>query len=149
LKNRTVALCWLLLPSLAAAAPAPAQAQNELLKLSLLAKSAQRFTLKLDLFHGGADASAPGAADSATPFQAETLQRSIAEEIAQSVSYEGFILKDHKQLALLNVSGEFFAVGERDMILDKIKVLKIAKDTVTIEYEGQPYEIRIKGDSNG
>ena len=35
------------------------------------------------------------------------------------------------------------------MILDKIKVLKIAKDTVTIEYEGQPYEIRIKGDSNG
>ena len=40
-------------------------------------------------------------------------------------------------------------VSEQDMILDKIKILKISKDVVTIEYDSQPYDIRIKGDQNG
>jgi hypothetical protein len=49
----------------------------------------------------------------------------------------------------LNVSGEYFMVGEQEQILEKIRVLKISKDVVTIEYENQSYEIRIKGDDNG
>ena len=50
-----------------------------------------------------------------------------------------------KKSALLNVSGEFFVVGEQETILDKIKILKISKDVVTVEYENQSYDIRIKG----
>lgn len=137
--NKSLALLLLLLLFL----PAPA----ELLKLERLQKPRPRFTLKQDIFHGGADddaATLPAAAP--TPVQAEVLQRTIAEEIAQSVSYEGFILKGSKPMALLNVSGEFFTVGEKEMILDKIRILKIAKEMVTIEYDGQPYEIRSKGD---
>lgn len=123
----------------------------ELLKLSLLDKPAARFTLKLDIFNGGEAGENRGqTAQGQTPAaQAETLQKTIAEEISQSISYEGFIVKNSKRSALLNVSGEFFMVGEQDVILDKIKILKISKDVVTIEYDGKPYDIRIKGDQNG
>lgn len=122
----------------------------ELLKLSLLAKPARPFTLKLDIFQGrGAGnlgSGRPGAAAATGPAQAEKLQKSIAEEIQQSVSYEGFIVKNARKSALLNVSGEFFVAGEGEILLEKIKVLKISKDVVTIEYDNQPYDIRIKGD---
>lgn len=122
----------------------------ELLKLSLLAKPTPPFTLRLDIFQGrGAGepgSSRPGTAAPTDPAQAEKLQKSIAEEIQQSISYEGFIVKDARKSALLNVSGEFFVAGEGEILLDKIKVLKISKDMVTVEYDNQPYDIRIKGD---
>jgi len=144
LKNNTLA--WMAaLALLFAAAPINA----ELLKLSLLRRSAPRFALKLDIFQGGGGAAANPAPEAAAVVQAEIMQRSIAEEIAQSVSYEGFIIKNSRQLALLNVSGEFFAVAEQETVMEKIKILKIAKDKVTVEYDGQPYEIPIKGDANG
>ncbi len=126
-------------------------ARTELLKLSLLQKPTARFTLKLDIFHGNDTGSSrvQAAPAQTTSTQAGNLQKSIAEEIAQSITYEGFIMKNSKRSALLNVSGEFFSVGEGDSVLDKIKILKISKDTVTIEYDNQPYEIRIKGEENG
>ena len=81
--------------------------------------------------------------------RADALQKTIAEEISQSITYEGFIVKNSKRSALLNVSGEFIMVNEHDQVLGKIKILKISKDVVTIEYDNQPYDIRIKGDQNG
>jgi hypothetical protein len=147
LGNKGLAL--LLAPALVLAAAATGPEPAGLLKLDLLQRPARRFTLKMDIFLGGADGGAaqPTAGPAqATPAQAEVLQRSIAEEIAQSISYEGFILMNDKPLALLNVSGEFFTVGEQESILDKIRLLKITREMVTIEYDGQPYEIRIKGD---
>jgi hypothetical protein len=128
---------------LASAAPLRA----ELLQLSLLKREARHFTLRLDLFQGGGGAGGEHRAGPAAT--AEAPQKSVAEEIAQSVFYEGFIVKNAKRSALLSVSGEFFSVSEGDTILGKIKVLKISKDMVTIEYDGHPYEIRIKGDQNG
>jgi hypothetical protein len=145
LKNKAARLALAAL--LAAAAALPVRA--ELLQLERLRRPAPRFTLKLDIFRGGADMGAPAVAAEPTPAQAEVLQRSIAEEIAQSISYEGSIMKNARTLALLNVSGEFFTVGEGEAILDKIRILKITRQVVTIEYDGQPYEIRIKGDQNG
>jgi hypothetical protein len=142
LANRVSALLLLCLLAL------PARA--ELLKTSLLGKAAGPFRMKLDIFNGNSQVPADQASQKQTPAaQAETLQKSIAEEIAQSISYEGFIVRSGKKSALLNVSGEFFVVGEQETILDKIKILKISKDVVTIEYEKQPYDIRIKGDQNG
>jgi hypothetical protein len=125
----------------------------ELLKLSLLEKTAPRFTCKLDIFNGAAaQAGSNGSRENSLPAnaaQAEAVQKTIAEEISQSISYEGFIVKNAKNSALLNVSGEFFIVSEQDVILDKIKILKITRDVVTIEYDHQPYDIRIKGEQNG
>jgi type II secretory pathway component PulC len=62
------------------------------------------------------------------------------------VSFDGLIVKNATPLALLNVSGDFFTVREGETILGKIRVLKITREMVTIEYDGQPYEIRTKGD---
>lgn len=132
----------LALAILAAAAPARA----ELLKLSLLDKPAPRFSVKLDLFRGGEAAPQQPAARADGPGSAESLQQSIAEEITQSVSFDGIIVKNGTPLALLNVSGDFFTVGEGETILGKIRVLKITREMVTIEYDGQPYEIPTKGE---
>jgi len=125
----------------------------ELLKLSLLQKPAAPFTLKLDLFNSSRPAAGGDSGQAAQgqmpAAQAEALQKSIAEEIAQSITYIGIIVKNSKKMALLDVSGESFIVSEQDMILDKIRILKIGRETVTIEYDNQPYDIRIKGDQNG
>jgi hypothetical protein len=127
-------------------------ARAELLKLSLLEKPAPVFTLKTDIFNGDMSSAGdyrPENKNELPPAQIAAAQKSIAEEIFQSVSYEGYVIKNAKKSALLNVSGEFFMVGEQDWILEKIKILKISKNVVTIEYENQPYEIKIKGDENG
>ncbi len=123
-------------------------ARAELLRLDLLEKSAGKFSIKLDIFNGARDAG-PAQAAKPTPAQVAEVQRSIAEEIFQSVIYEGFVVKDARESALLNVSGEFHLVGQGDEILGKIKILSVTRSMVTIEYEGQAYDIRIKGDQNG
>lgn len=126
-------------------------ARAELLKLSRLEKPMPVFTLNLDIFNGAMSAVADSRTEDQAepPAQAAQAQKTIAEEIFQSIIYEGFITKNSKKSALLNVSGEYFMVGEQEQILEKIRVLKISKDVVTIEYENQSYEIRIKGDDNG
>jgi hypothetical protein len=129
----------------------PAPARGELLKLSLLKQSAPPFSLKRDIFLGAtaqAD-SRPGQPSAQTGPQAEAARRTVAEEIYQSVSYEGYVSKNGRSSALLNVSGEFFMVNEGDVILQKIKILKIGRETVTIEYDNLPYDITLKGDGNG
>lgn len=127
-------------------------ARGELLRLSLLQKPARAFSLQRDIFNGGMPAgndARPGNPQAPQVAQAAAAQRSIAEEIFQSISYEGYVVKDGKKSALLNVSGEFFMVGEGEQILQKIRILGISRDTVTIEYENQPYDIKIKGDEHG
>ncbi len=117
----------------------------ELLKRSRLQRPLPPFTVKRDLFAAD-EAPAPARDGERAQAQEQTLQQSIAEEIASSVSFEGIILKGGKPLALLNVSGEYHTVGEGETILDKIRILAITRERVTIEYDGQPYEIRKKGE---
>jgi len=126
-------------------------ARAELLKLSQLEKPTPVFTLSLDIFNGAMSSAADSRTENQTeqPDQAAEAQKTIAEEIFQSIIYEGFVTKNSKKSALLNVSGEYFMVGEQEQILEKIKVLKISRDVVTIEYENQPYDIKIKGEDNG
>ena len=127
-------------------------ARAELLKLSLLEKPAPTFTLRLDIFNGNmssGDGTRPGNQRELQPAQVAVAQKTIAEEIFESISYEGYVSKNSKKSALLNISGEFFMVNEQDRILEKIRILKISKTIVTIEYENQSYDIKIKGDENG
>ncbi|MCX6558622.1 MAG: hypothetical protein NTW95_14520 [Candidatus Aminicenantes bacterium] len=128
----------------------PAPARGELLKLSLLKQIAPPFSLRRDIFLGAtalAD-SRPGQPPAQNAAQTEAARRTIAEEIYQSVSYEGFVSKNGRSSALLNISGEFFMVNEGDVVLQKITILKIGRETVTIEYDNLPYDIKLKGDGN-
>jgi len=75
-------------------------------------------------------------------------ERNIAEEIRQSVIFEGYVVKNGKRSAMISSSGEFFIVGIGDTVLEKIKILAISPTQCTVEFEGQPYEIYLKGGSD-
>lgn len=127
-------------------------ARTELLKLSLLAKPAPVFIVKQDIFNGTMSSDGDSRSENQQELpaaQVAAAQKTIAEEIFQSIIYEGYVIKNSKKSALLNVSGEFYMVSEQELILDKIKIIEISKNVVTIEYENQPYDIKIKGDGNG
>jgi hypothetical protein len=69
----------------------------------------------------------------------------IEEEI-QGLSYEGYVIKNSKNCALVSMNGEFHAVTVGDIILEKIKILKIDRKTIKVEVESHEFEIQIKED---
>ena len=69
----------------------------------------------------------------------------IEEEI-QGLSYEGYVIKNSKNCALVSMNGEFHAVTVGDIILEKIKIIKIDRKNITVEVESHEFEIQIKED---
>ncbi len=123
--------------------------RGELIRKSLLLKPPVPFAFAKDLFAPQAAGMAGGETTRTKTEQQKEKQKTIQEEISQSVLYEGYLIKNGKKTALLSVSGDFFYVSEGDSILDKIKIVGISQETVVIEYENQKFEIKLKGDGNG
>lgn len=73
-------------------------------------------------------------------------QMQVVNEIMQSVAYEGYVMRDSKQVALLTVNGEFFVVGKDDILMEKIKIINVAKKFITVEVDSNVIEINLKGD---
>lgn len=73
------------------------------------------------------------------------LKAGIEEEI-QGLSYEGYVIKNSKNCALVSMNGEFHAVTSGDIILEKIKIIKIDRKSITVEVESHEFEIQIKED---
>jgi hypothetical protein len=69
----------------------------------------------------------------------------IEEEI-QGLSYEGYVIKNSKNCALVSMNGEFHAVTVGDIILEKIKIIEIDRKIITVELESHEFEIQIKED---
>jgi hypothetical protein len=69
-----------------------------------------------------------------------------SEEEIQGMAYEGYVIKDSKNCALLSMNGEFHAVTIGDIILDKIKIIEIDKKTIKVEVDSHEFEIQIKED---
>lgn len=127
----------------------PLVQHGELIRKSLLLKPHAPFTNARDLFAVQPAGMAGGETPRSRTEQQKEKQKTIQEEISQSIIYEGYLIKNGKKTALLSVSGDFFYVGEGDSILDKIKVIGISQETVVIEYENQKFEIKLKGEGNG
>jgi hypothetical protein len=70
-------------------------------------------------------------------------------EVRQAVAYEGFLTRDGKNSAMITAGGDFFTVSAGETILDKFKIVTIQPERITVEYQGQIYEIAIKGVTNG
>jgi len=98
---------------------------------------------------GFVDASASSRADVAPNRQKEEeKQENLEEEIRQSIAYNGFIQRLGKNAAMLNISGEYVIATEGETVMEKIKILKIEPTRVTIEYQGQTFEINFQGEDD-
>ena len=73
-------------------------------------------------------------------------QMQVVNEILQSVTYEGYVMRDAKQVALLTVNGEPFIVSKDDILMEKIKIINVDKKFITVEVDSNVIEINLKGD---
>jgi len=126
-------------------------AAAEIIKVSLLQKKQAPFQAKKNIF---SITDFPSAAPAARqpekkPEEEAPPPRDIAAELRQSVIYEGFVTRNGKKMALISTGGESFTAEEGDVLLDKLKILSITPTSVTIEFEGAPYQISLKGAENG
>jgi len=76
----------------------------------------------------------------------ETSVEAMADEIKQNISFEGYVLKYKKNHALLSINGEFYVAAEADIVMEKIKIVKIGKKELTVEVDANIYKIKLKGD---
>lgn len=79
--------------------------------------------------------------------EVKEVKANLENEVRRSVFYEGYISKGEKRHALLNVSGEYFVVTEGDIVLQRIKVIKVQKKSIVIEVESCSYDIARKGEN--
>lgn len=80
--------------------------------------------------------------------ESRVKERDVAGEVRRRVSYEGYVMRDARKLALLTVDSEFFVVGVDDIVKETIKVVNVDKQFVTLEVEANLVEIKIKGDQD-
>ena len=125
---------------------------GEIIKFSELKGEKPNFSIKRDIFSAEkmqiTDPSRFKREMLVPTEKVKKVEKDIEAEIRQGVFFEGYIIKNTKNHALLSVNGEFFIVCERDIILNKIKILKIEKKKVIIEVESKKFEIKLKGDKD-
>jgi hypothetical protein len=129
---------------------------EEIIKISKLTKEIQKFTIKRNIF--SPDIMKPNVPAPRLP-SSEMLRTQkeenkveqenknvLQEEIENNFSYEGYVVKDSKNIALVSLSAEFYAVGEGDIVAEKITIIIIEKETITVEFDNNIFEIQLKGD---
>lgn len=127
-------------------------AQGEVIHLSKLNRGKKNHGWKRDLFSPQAkitqrtpdNRQSPPSAQSPSSLSEAELKR----EVRTSVSYDGYVIKQQRRHALLNVNGEFFVAGEGDELMETVKLVKIEKDKVFLEIDGKVVEIPLKGDGD-
>lgn len=131
---------------------------EEIIKISKLQEAVKEFSIKRNIFSPDpmkpVDPGAPTRTALPPPpppvvkreVKVEKPGNNAASEIQGTLSYEGYVIKHSKSCALVNMSNEFYAVTTGDMILEKIKIIKIDREAITVEVESQQVEIQIKGD---
>ncbi|MDQ1353478.1 MAG: hypothetical protein QG657_3784 [Acidobacteriota bacterium] len=80
--------------------------------------------------------------------ESRVKERDVAGEVRRRVSFEGYVMREAKKLALLTVDSEFFVAGVNDIVKETIKVVNVEKQFVTLEVEANLIEIKIKGDQD-
>ncbi len=125
----------------------------DIIHFSKLEKEKTNFSFKKDLFSPQPGVGTPALSREEkraiqNRFENEKPEKSPEKEIQESVSFEGFIEKNEKILALISVNGDFFVVSEGDVILDKLKIIRIDKEKITLELDNQRIEIQLKGESH-
>ena len=131
---------------------------DEIIRISKLDEAAKEFSITRDIFSPelmkpvdpGSGRKQFTPPPPPLPMEKQELPKvdpkaEIEEEI-QGLSYEGYVIKNSKNCALVSMNGEFHAVTVGDIILEKIKILKIDRKTIKVEVESHEFEIQIKED---
>ncbi len=135
----------------------PADLPAEIIKVSRLKKTQEEFTVKRDIFSPikrNSTAPRPIRPVAPPPVNKEELKQKdqveidadVVEEVRSNVIYEGYAFRKGKKVALLTVNGEYFAVAKDEMVLDKMTVIAITNEAITVDMEGAQIEINVKGD---
>ena len=132
---------------------------DEIINISKLDKVAKEFSINRDIFSPDPmKPVAPGSVRQEVTPVPPPLPGEIKKEIPsvdpkaeiekeiQGLSYEGYVVKNSKKCALVSMNGEFFPVTVGDIILEKIKIIKIDRKAITVEVESYEFEIQIKED---
>ena len=125
----------------------------EIIRFSKLEKKPLPFSLKKDIFFPIKFISAEERATLQNRVSRDQTKQ-VAEkedskmEIQRSVSFEGYVEKNGRIHALISLNGEYFIVGQGDVLMETIKIVKIEKKRIFLEVESQPVEIRLKGDND-
>jgi len=131
---------------------------DEIIRISKLDKAAKEFSINRDIFSPDlmkpVDPGSERKQFTPPPPPLPEVKRDLPtvdpkadiEEEIQGLSYEGYVIKNSKSCALVSMNGEFHAVTVGDIILEKIKIIKIDRKTITVEVESHEFEIQIKED---
>lgn len=132
---------------------------SEIIKVSLLKKEKGEFQIKRDIFspqqmrpnvQPGEIEPIPEEPEEPAPDeeQQDDAPGDIEAEVQQSISFEGYVIKHTRNHALLSINGEFFIAAKDDIVLEKIKIIKIDKEELTVEVETKIVKIKLKGDED-
>lgn len=122
---------------------------SEIIQFSKLKKEKSQYTIKRDIF--SPDSIVPGTQDqksAITPFKdthKTEEERKMVKKLEQQIFFEGYIVKNSKHFALLNINGEYFVAGEGDVLAEGIKVEKIEKKKIFLKIDSRQIEILLKG----
>ncbi|MCP5045568.1 MAG: hypothetical protein GY940_00235 [bacterium] len=131
---------------------------EEILNLSKLEKKAPEYTIKRDIFspdpmrpirnRGPVQplVEEPPPVEKIPEKTVAQEQKDMEDEVRRSLSFEGYVIKESRNYALVSASGEFFAVAVDDIVLDRIRILKITNEAITVEIDSNRLEIQLKGD---
>jgi hypothetical protein len=153
---------WFLLAALAPALFlfAVALPAEEILDTAKLKKEAKEFAINRDIFSPDVmtprqKGAAPQVIYRPPPMpkiepkpQQVAAEKEMESEVRRSIFYEGYVIKHPKNFALVSANGEFFAVTAGDIVLERIKIIKIDKKIITVEVDSKTLEIQLKGDEN-
>lgn len=130
--------------------------QAEIIKVSLLKSEKKEFTIERDIFSPikmkpdiNPRNIEPVIKEPVEQIQEESEEEAaenMAAEIKQSISFEGYVIKRNRNHALLSINGEFYIAAEDEVVLEKIKIVKIEKMELTVEVDAKTFKINLKGD---
>lgn len=123
----------------------------EIIHFSKLEKKKPSYSVKKDIFYpvrliSAAEKSTLQNRVSGNKIKQVRERESSEKEIQRSISFEGYVEKSNRIYALISLNGEYFVVGQGEVFMETIRIVKIEKKHILLEVESQPIVIQLKGD---
>ena len=132
---------------------------GEIIMLSKLESKVKEFTIKRDIFspdpmvpkdpkRGSPIVPPPEPIKEEKPPEKPVVDQEalLENELRSNLLYQGYVIKNSKNYALVSMSGESYAVTSGDTVLERIKIIKIERKQIEVEVDSYTFEIQLKED---